>query len=336
MGNITFRRGVREKINLIVAVCGGTGSGKTFSAMRIASGLSGGKIFAVIDTENGRANHYADQFSFDVCQIHAPFTPESYTEAILEADKAGYPVILVDSMSHVWAGDGGVLDEQERELDRMAGNDWRKREQCKMAAWIKPKMAHKSMVNKLLQVKAHLILTFRAEEKIEMVRQDGKLEVRKKESLIGKDGWIPICEKNVPFEATCSFLLLASNPGIPHPIKLQDQLRKVADLKKPLDEEVGKQLAQWAKGQSVEPDGANGLSGDYPASQPATSDAAPPFNPETCPPAEEHTIEWYYEQFRRMTDTGAINDLYKSAPKEIKQDIYQAYTDAMKSARGKK
>ncbi len=88
--------------------------------------------------------------------------------------------------------------------------------------------------------------------------------------------------------------------------------------------------------QPVEPDGANGLSGDYPASQPATSDAAPPFNPETCPPAEEHTIEWYCEQFRRMTDTGAINDLYKSAPKEIKQDIYQAYTDAMKAARGKK
>lgn len=248
---ITFRKAIREQINLIIAVCGGTGSGKTFSAMRIAAGISNGKNFAVIDTENGRANHYADQFSFDTCKIHAPFHPDVYAEAIAAADKAGYPVIVVDSMSHEWAGEGGVLDLQEDELDRMAGDDWKKREACKMAAWVRPKMAHKGMMNKLLQVKAHIILAFRAEEKIEMVRVGDKMEVRKKESLTGKDGWIPICEKNVPFEATCSFLLLASKPGIPHPIKLQEQMRKMMDLAKPLNEDVGRQLAQWAKGEGA-------------------------------------------------------------------------------------
>lgn len=244
----TFRKAIREQISLIVAVAGGTGSGKTYSAMRLASGISQGKQFAVIDTENGRANHYADKFSFDVCQLQAPFTPESYADAIVSADKAGYPVILVDSMTHVWAGDGGVLDAQEKELDRMAGSDWKKRESCKMAAWIRPKLSHKAMMSKLLQVKAHLILTFRAEEKIEMVRTDGKMEIRKKESLIGKDGWVPICEKNLPFEATCSFLLLASNPGIPHPIKLQEQMRGFVSLTAPLDEQAGQKMAAWALG----------------------------------------------------------------------------------------
>jgi hypothetical protein len=214
----------------------------------MAKGMSHGKPFCVIDTENWRASHYADQFVFDVLDLRAPFSPDAYAQAIQAADKANYQVIVVDSMSHAWAGDGGVLDWQEAELDRMAKDDWQRREACKMAAWIKPKMAHKHMMQTLLQVKAHLILCFRAEEKIEMVKVGGKLEVRKKESLTGKDGWIPICEKSVPFECTCSFLLLASNPGIPHPIKLQEQHKPFFNPAGSIDEYAGEQLSKWAAG----------------------------------------------------------------------------------------
>lgn len=248
MSGYTFRRAVREKVPLIIGLSGGTGSGKTYSAMRMAKGMAHGKPFCVIDTENGRASHYADQFAFDVLDLRAPFTPDAYAKAIAAADKAGYPVIVVDSMSHVWAGDGGVLDWQEAELERMAGSDYQRREACKMAAWIKPKMAHKHMMSALLQVKAHIILCFRAEEKIEMVKVNGKMEVRKKESLTGKDGWLPICEKAVPFECTCSFLLLASNPGIPHPIKLQEQHKPFFSPTDCIDEFSGEQLAKWAAG----------------------------------------------------------------------------------------
>jgi hypothetical protein len=81
------------------------------------------RAFAVIDTENGRARHYADQFAFDVADLHAPFTPLAYQEAIVAAAAAGYPVVVVDSMSHEHAGDGGLLDMQEAELERMAGDD---------------------------------------------------------------------------------------------------------------------------------------------------------------------------------------------------------------------
>lgn len=244
----TFRRAVREKVPLIIGLSGGTGSGKTYSAMRMAKGMAHGKPFCVIDTENGRASHYADQFVFDVLDLRAPFTPEAYAEAIQAADKARYPVIVVDSTSHVWAGDGGVLDWHETELERMAGSDYQRREACKVAAWIKPKLAHKHMMQALLQVKAHIILCFRAEEKIEMVKVNGKMEVRKKESLVGKDGWVPICEKSVPFECTCSFLLLASNPGIPHPIKLQEQHKRFFNPTGTIDEHAGEQLAKWAAG----------------------------------------------------------------------------------------
>ena len=250
-----FKRAIREQVGLLVGLAGGTGSGKTFSAMRLAAGIAGDKPFAVIDTEAGRAKHYADQFCFDHGDLAAPFDPQAYAEAILAADAAHYPVIVVDSMSHEWAGAGGVLEMQEAELDRMAGDDWKKREAVKMAAWIRPKMAHKKMVQRLLQVRAHLIICFRAEEKIEMVRDDkGKMQIVPKASLTGINGWIPVCEKNLPFELTASFLLTADAPGMPKPIKLQEQHRPMFPTDKPINEESGRKVAAWAAGGAIKDD----------------------------------------------------------------------------------
>jgi len=248
---ITFERATRAQIPLLIGLAGGTGSGKTYTAMELASGMSGGKPFAVIDTENGRARHYANEFVFDRADLTPPFRPERYEDAVLAADAAGYPVIVVDSMSHCWAGEGGILDWQEEELDRMAGADWQKREACKMAAWIKPKMQHKHMVQRLLQVRAHVILCFRAEAKIEIVKVDGKWKAVPKSSPVGLDGWLPICEKNLPFELTCSFLLTADAPGIPKPIKLQKQHRPFFPLEQPITRAAGEKLARWAAGDDL-------------------------------------------------------------------------------------
>lgn len=278
-----FRPAVRENVGLWINLVAGTGGGKTFTGMRLAAGIAGDKPFAVIDTENRRALHYADRFRFDHAELRAPFRPDAYTDAVLAADKAGYPVIMIDSGSHVWAGDGGVLDWQETELDRMAGDDWKKREACKMAAWIKPKMAHKQMVNKLLQVKAHIILCLRAEPKIEMVKIDGKLTVQPKQSLTGLDGWIPVCEKNLPFEATASFLLMADRPGVPHPIKLQEQHRALFPLDKPITEESGRRLAEWARGAKEPATPAPSLPASASQEAAETQAAAGPFiTPDEC------------------------------------------------------
>lgn len=246
---ITFRRAVRENVGLVIGIAGPSGSGKTFSAMRLAEGISGGKPFAVIDTEAGRGKHYADRFTFDHGDLGPPFRPSAYAEAIKAADKAGYPVIVVDSCSHEHAGEGGLLDWHEEELDRMAKDDWKKRESCKMTAWIKPKMEHKQMVQRLLQVRAHLILCFRAEQKIDIVKNaDGRMEMVPKKIASGFSDWIPICEKNILYELTASFLMTPDAPGIPKPIKVQAQHRAFIDFKAPLDESVGKKLAEWAAG----------------------------------------------------------------------------------------
>ena len=240
----TFRPAIREAVGLLIGLIGSSGSGKTFTAMELATGIVGkDQKFAVIDTEARRSLHYADMFNFDMCELHPPFRPTAYAEAIKAADDAGYKVIIVDSASHEHAGEGGLLDWQEEELEHMAGNDWKKREACKMAAWVKPKMSHKQMVQKLLQVKATLILCFRAEEKVKMEK-----DPETKKTIIVPIGWQPICEKNLPYELTVSFLLTPDKPGLPHPLKLQEQHKALFPLDKPITRESGRKVAEWAAG----------------------------------------------------------------------------------------
>lgn len=258
----TFRPARREKINLLIGLCGGTGSGKTLSALMLARGLAGDSRFCLIDTEAGRGRQYAPienekpsdfVVDFDYTELAPPFTPRRYLEAIKAADAAGYPVIIVDSMSHEYAGTGGLLDMHDAELSRIAGNDAKRREAATFAAWVRPKMEHKSMVAALLQLRAHLVLCFRAEEKVDIVKEDGKLKVVPKKTLTGLDGWVPICEKTLPYELTASLLFKASRPGVPEPIKLIAAHRPLFEPNKTVNADHGRALAAWARGDAAEP-----------------------------------------------------------------------------------
>ncbi len=251
----TFRPAVRENIHLLIGLAGTSGSGKTYSALRLATGLAAGGKIAGIDTENGRMLHYADKFKFDHARLDAPYRPGRYLDAIAAAANAGYAVIVVDSASHEHAGEGGLLDWHDELLDEYVSRDksgraeWQLRDANNMRAWIEPKRDHKAFVQKLLQINAHVILCFRAEPKVEMVKNDkGKTEIRPKESPIGAEGYMPIAEKNLPYEMTVSFLMTANAPGVPIPIKLEEQHRKFVDLKTPITERTGELLAEWAAG----------------------------------------------------------------------------------------
>jgi len=246
---ITFRRAVRENISSIIGLAGPSGSGKTYSALRLAAGMSGGKPFAVIDTEAGRATHYAEQFTFDHADLRPPFRPDAYREAIAAADQAGYPVIVVDSCSHEHAGEGGLLDWHDEIVEEMVKGRDDKRAAVNLAAWKKPKLAHKQMISKLLQLRSHIILCFRAEQKVDIQKDSsGKTIIVPKTLASGFSDWIPVCEKNMLYELTCSFLLTPDAPGIPKPIKLQEQMRAMIDLKAPLSEKTGQHIAEWAQG----------------------------------------------------------------------------------------
>lgn len=102
---MAFKKAIREKIWLKILLSGPSGSGKSYSAMRLATGLYqkvGGTGIAYIDTENRRASYYADKFDFDVDDFSDPYTPEKFIEAIDSAINEGYKIIVIDSLSLEW------------------------------------------------------------------------------------------------------------------------------------------------------------------------------------------------------------------------------------------
>jgi hypothetical protein len=198
-----------------------------------------GKI-AFIDTEARRGLHYADDFEFMHADLKPPFSPAAFIYGIHEAEKAGAEIVIIDSFSHEYDGEGGIMDWADRlQADGVKGP----------AAWKDPKAAHKKLMNSLLQCRASIIFCLRADEKIEIVRENNKTVVRPL-------GWMPICEKRFMFEMTASFTLTPDKPGIPHfdlPHKLQRQHRAFFTDTQPISEESGQMLAEWARGGNPAP-----------------------------------------------------------------------------------
>lgn len=169
----------RESVKPLIGFYAKSGAGKTHSSLLMMRGLVGPKGRIVgIDTESRRMSIFADVIpgGFKVIDLDPPFTAERYWDALEVAEKNA-DGIVIDSFSHVWAGEGGLLDQHEAELQRMAGEDWKKREACKMTAWIRPKQAHKRLVERILRLKHPLIVAMRGEEKTHIEKNGGKTEV---------------------------------------------------------------------------------------------------------------------------------------------------------------
>lgn len=159
-----FTKANKKKQKLRLLLEGASGSGKTYSALLIAKAL--GKKIAVIDTEKGSASLYDKLIDFDTCELEAPFTPEKYMQAIIEAEKAGYDVLIIDSITHEWSGKGGCLDIQNGLGGRY--QDWAK---------VTPR--HNAFIESILQSKMHIIATARTKADYETTNKDGKLKVEK-------------------------------------------------------------------------------------------------------------------------------------------------------------
>lgn len=242
---------VREKTPILVGLIGPSGTGKTYSALRLATGmqrLSGGDIF-VIDTEARRSLHYADKFKFRHVAFGAPFSPLDYLAAIEHCLKKGARTIIVDSMSHEHEGPGGVLEMHEAALDKMAGNDFAKRNKMTMLAWGKPKQQRRRLINSILQMECNFLFCFRAKEKIRL--QPGRDPIALGFQGISGDEWI--------YEMQLKCLLLPGCDGVPtwqsempgekQMIKIPSQFRGIFGGKPvQLSEEVGEAIAKWAEG----------------------------------------------------------------------------------------
>jgi len=182
---MAFQRAEKRKAKLRLALTGVSGAGKTYSALLMAKQL--GKKVAVIDSERGSASLYADRFEFD-SQDLTMHSVEMYRRAIKEAGAAGYDVLVVDSLSHEWAGRGGVLESVDAKKEKSTFN-----------AWNGPSQAHASLVDDLLLFPGHVIVTMRSKTEYvleEYVKDGRKVQVPKKVGLA------PVQREGVEYEFT--------------------------------------------------------------------------------------------------------------------------------------
>lgn len=235
-----FRPAVRKDTPVIVGLSGPSKGGKTKSALRLAGGLANGKPVAMINAEGPRGEMYADEHDYLTVDIRPPYRPMAYVEALQAAAEINPGAVIIDSVSHMHDGPGGMLEWHEEELDRMAGKDWDKRKKCTFTAWIAPKAAENRFVYQLLSMNVPIILCMRAKEKL-LLRT-------------GKDplplGWQPIVSGRVSFETLFTLVLPPQSYGVPDldVSEMRSPWRELIKKGRTVDEDLGRQIAEWAKG----------------------------------------------------------------------------------------
>lgn len=198
--SITFKRATRRAVKVKLAVQGPSGAGKTVAALQLATALAEGGKVAVIDTENGSASLYADRYTFDVLDLAPPYTSARYIEAIDAAVEAGFSAVVIDSLSHQWMGEGGILSRKEA-LDARPGSN-------SYTNWATFTKEHEGFKAKLLNAPVHLIATMRA-------KQDYVLETNERGKQTPKKvGMAPVQREGVEYEFTTVFELQMDHRAI--------------------------------------------------------------------------------------------------------------------------
>lgn len=260
---IQIKKAVREHVYLKLGVTGPSGSGKTQGGIGLAMGLAPNRKVAVIDTENRSASYYAGMFDFDVVELDAPFTTQKYLEALNEIIKAGYEVVVIDSLTHEWAASGGILDAKAAK-DARGGNSF--------ANWGEMKSLHNKFVDSLLQSHIHVVCTLRS--KMEYVLEQDE----KGKATPRKVGMAPISSDGMEYEFGVVFDVERATHLA---VASKDRTGLFEGRSLNLNEEVGKELASWlATGAAPAP-----VAQASPAAARPTQAPAPAANPAPTAPS---------------------------------------------------
>ena len=231
---MAFQKAVKTNAKLRLALTGGAGSGKTFTALTLAKNL--GTKIAVIDTEHGSASKYADIFDFDVLELAPPYHPQRFCDAIIDASEDGYDVIIIDSISHAWAGTGGVLElvENAAELSQSKNS---------YAAWKNITPVQNQLVETILAAPIHVICTMRAKQEYVIVEKEKN---GRKIQAPEKIGLAPI--QRAEFEYEFDVVLMLDQNNIASVMKTRCPELQGAIIQKP-DDELAKILKNWLIGE---------------------------------------------------------------------------------------
>ena len=225
-----FRKAERKKAYLKIGISAPSGAGKTYSALLMAHGLCGDwEKVALIDTENGSGELYSHLGGYSVCRITPPYTPQKYIDCIENAVGSGFRVVIIDSLSHAWSGEGGLLDMQEKAAKASkSGNSY--------TAWREITPLHNRLVNTILQAEADVIVTTRAKAEYLQTEENGKKSIK-------KVGLAPIFRDGLEYEMTVFFDLTQEHIAFAS----KDRTGLFDGRNFIPDEKTGEELDAWRK-----------------------------------------------------------------------------------------
>jgi hypothetical protein len=301
-----FKKATKAAARLRLGLIGPAGSGKTMTALRIAKGL-GGKI-AVIDTERGSASLYSGErgLEFDVLELDS-YEVENFTQAITDAAEGGYSVLIIDSLSHAWAGKGGILEFVDKAGKRNQGGG-------NFGAWRDATPRHNALVDAILGAPLHIICTLRSKVEYVVENVGGRNQVR-------KVGLQPVQRDGLEYEFT-----VVGDVTQEHDLvvtKTRAAFLKDAVIRE-AGEDLGKQLAAWlADGEPAKPSVVVKATPPAPA-KPAAVDELPLYE----------RISAYIAQAADVRTLGKMADRIDTLASDGELDADQA--DALRAAIGKR
>jgi len=221
-----LKQSERKNSKIKVAMQGSSGSGKTYSALLVAYGITNDwtKI-CIIDTENGSANLYAHLGAYKVLSLDVPFSPERYIQAINTCEQAGIEVIIIDSISHCWEY---LLASHAA----MAGNSF--------VNWNKITPRYNTWVQKILQSNCHIICTLRTKQDYVLSEKNGKLTPE-------KAGTKAIMREGIDYEFT-----IVLNMDLNHKAKVTKDRTGIFNGQSEFvpSIETGKTILEWCNGEA--------------------------------------------------------------------------------------
>lgn len=264
---------IHDPLTIALGISGGSGTGKTYSALLVARGMAEGiagkkgSPIGYVDTENKRALHHKAAFPemahFDFTAIDGKgdlvgFGPERWIEVIDAAEAAKLPVLVFDSFSHAWEGVGGVLDLHAQVLDRLVSEAERRADgkypvdpaKYSQLAWAEVKPRYRRLIDRIVRAKTNIIICTRAKPVMQAGFGPKAKNARKTKTRREDVPWDPASDGDLMFEMTAMVILDPSAPGAPvYQIKVADQFKSLFDPRRPMGEYTGRAMAEWAQNQ---------------------------------------------------------------------------------------
>lgn len=231
--SLQLKKAQKKQVKLKIGLSGASGFGKTYSALLMAYGICGDwSRIAVIDSENDSACLYSDLGDYSTIDLQPPFSPERYIEAIKACENAGVEVIIIDSVTHEWDGEGGCLEIADEITQKSNSKN-------SYVAWGSVTPRHKKFINTILQTKCHVVTTTRRKQEYAMVFND-----KTKKNVVQKIGTKEITREGFEYELTLNFEFAGANHAV-----TASKDRTGLFMDKPefvITSETGKQLMSWA------------------------------------------------------------------------------------------